>query len=175
LLILDEVQTGMGRLGAPFGAQLHRVRPDLLTVAKGLGGGIPCGALLMAPEIAAELKPGSLGTTFGGGPLACAAIKTVIDVMRRDRLPEHVRDVAATIRATCKVGPVEGFQGHGFLLGLRTRPKAAAVRDALLGRDILTGTSADPHVLRLLPALILDIEHVRRLAAALEDLNVATL
>jgi acetylornithine/succinyldiaminopimelate/putrescine aminotransferase len=175
LLILDEVQTGMGRLGEPFGAQLYRVRPDLLTVAKGLGGGIPCGALLMAPEIAAELKSGSLGTTFGGGPLACAAIKTVIEVMRRDRLPEHVRDVAAAIRATCKVGPVEGFQGHGFLLGLKTRPKAAAVRDALLARDILTGTSADPHVLRLLPALILDIEHVQRLAAALEELNVATL
>lgn len=174
-LILDEVQTGMGRLGQPFGAQLYGVRPDLLTVAKGLGGGVPCGALLMSPEIAAEQKPGSLGTTFGGGPLVCAAISTVIDVMRRDDLCRNVREVERTIRDTCVVGPITGVRGKGFLLGLRTTPKAAAVRDALLARDILTGTSADPHVLRLLPALILEQAHVRRLADALEELTDAAL
>ena len=175
LLILDEVQTGMGRLGAPFGAQLHRVRPDLLTTAKGLGGGFPCGALLLPHEIARDLKPGSLGTTFGGGPVACAAIKTVLEVIRDDELLANVRDVSATVRSTCLVGPVVAVQGCGFLLGLRTKPKAAAVRDALLARDILTGTSADPHVLRLLPPLILSAEHVKRLRDALEDLNDATL
>jgi acetylornithine/succinyldiaminopimelate/putrescine aminotransferase len=175
LLILDEVQTGMGRLGAPFGAQLYGVRPDLLTVAKGLGGGFPCGALLMPHSIATTLKAGALGTTFGGGPVACAAIKTVIEVIERDNLLANVREVSAAIRATCRVGPVESIQGRGFLLGLRTRPKAAAVRDALLARDILVGTSADPHMLRLLPPLILSLDHVRRLAAALEDLTDAPL
>ena len=175
LLILDEVQTGMGRLGEPFGAQLYRVRPDILTVAKGLGGGLPCGAVLMSPAIAAELKVGALGTTFGGGPLACAAIKTVIEIMVRDNLPQHVREVSAAVRSTCQVGPVQSIQGRGLLLGLRTRPRAAAVRDALLARDILTGTSTDPHVLRLLPPLILTTEHVQRLASALEDLTDATL
>jgi acetylornithine/succinyldiaminopimelate/putrescine aminotransferase len=175
LLIMDEVQTGMGRLGAPFGAQLHGVRPDLLTVAKGLGGGFPCGAVLMPHAIARELKAGALGTTFGGGPVACAAISTVIDVIERDDLCANVRTVSDAIRATCRVGPVESLQGCGFLLGLRTRPRAAAVRDALLERDILTGTSADPHVLRLLPPLILATEHVSRLAAALEDLTDAPL
>jgi acetylornithine/succinyldiaminopimelate/putrescine aminotransferase len=175
LYIIDEVQTGMGRLGAPFGAQLYNVRPDLLTVAKGLGGGFPCGAVLMPNSIAADLKPGALGTTFGGGPVACAAIKTVIEVIERDKLLANVREVSAAIRATCKVGPVESIQGQGFLLGLRTRPKAAAVRDALLARDILAGTSADPHVLRLLPPLILSTEHVQRLAAALKELNDAPL
>src|SRR5512143_1555323 len=175
LYIIDEVQTGMGRLGAPFGAQLYDVRPDLLTVAKGLGGGFPCGAVLMPQSIAAELKPGALGTTFGGGPVACAAMKTVIEVIERDKLLANVREVSATIRATCKVGPVESIQGQGFLLGLRTRPKAAAVRDALLARDILAGTSADPHVLRLLPPLILSAEHVQRLAAVLKELNDASL
>jgi len=175
LLIIDEVQTGIGRLGEPFGAQLHRVRPDLLTTAKGLGGGFPCGALLLPHEIARELKPGSLGTTFGGGPVACAAIKTVLDVIRDEKLLANVREVSAAIRATCVVGPVVGLQGRGFLLGLKTKPKATAVRDALLARDILTGTSADPHVLRLLPPLILSTEHVQRLAAALEDLTDATL
>ena len=175
LLIIDEVQTGMGRLGAPFGAQLYDVRPDLLTVAKGLGGGFPCGAVLLPHTIASELKAGALGTTFGGGPVACAAIKTVIDVIARDNLLANVRDVSATIRATCIVGPVESIQGRGFLLGLKTRPRATAVRDALLARDILTGTSADPHVLRLLPPLILSTDHVQRLAAALEDLADAPL
>jgi acetylornithine/N-succinyldiaminopimelate aminotransferase len=175
LLIIDEVQTGMGRLGAPFGAQLYNVRPDLLTVAKGLGGGFPCGAVLMPHTIAKTLTAGSLGTTFGGGPVACAAIKTVIDVIARDNLLANVRTVSAAIRATCQVGPVESIQGRGFLLGLRTRPRAAAVRDALLARDILTGTSADPHVLRLLPPLILSTDHVQRLAAALEDLTDAPL
>jgi acetylornithine/succinyldiaminopimelate/putrescine aminotransferase len=175
LLIVDEVQTGMGRLGEAFGAQLHRVRPDLLTVAKGLGGGFPCGALLMPHAIARELKPGALGTTFGGGPVACAAIKTVIEVISQDRLLAQVREVSAAIRATCRVGPVEGIQGKGFLLGLRTKPKATAVRDALLARNILSGVSADPHVLRLLPPLILTTEHVQRLAAALEELTDAPL
>ena len=175
LLLLDEVQTGMGRLGAPFGAQLHGVRPDLLTVAKGLGGGFPCGAVLMPHSIAKELKAGALGTTFGGGPVACAAIKTVIDVINRDDLCANVRDVSAAIKATCRVGPVESIQGRGFLLGLKTRPKAAAVRDALLARDILVGTSADPNMLRLLPPLILSTEHVQRLAKALEELTDAPL
>ena len=175
LLIIDEVQTGMGRLGAPFGAQLHGVRPDLLTVAKGLGGGFPCGAVLMPHTIAADLKPGALGTTFGGGPVACAAIKTVIEVIDRDDLLANVRTVSSAIRASCCVGPVESIQGLGFLLGLRTRSKAAAVRDALLARDILVGTSADPHMLRLLPALILSTEHVQSLAAALEELTDAPL
>jgi acetylornithine/succinyldiaminopimelate/putrescine aminotransferase len=175
LLILDEVQTGMGRLGESFGAALHGVRPDLLTTAKGLGGGFPCGAVLMPHAIARELKPGSLGTTFGGGPVACAAIKTVVEVIAQDGLLAHVREVSAALRSRCRVGPVESIQGRGFLLGLRTRPKAAAVRDALLARDILTGTSADPHVLRLLPPLILSIEHVQRLGEALEELTDATL
>jgi acetylornithine/succinyldiaminopimelate/putrescine aminotransferase len=175
LLILDEVQTGMGRLGAPFGAQLHGVRPDFLTVAKGLGGGFPCGALLMPHAIAKDLKAGALGTTFGGGPVACAAIKTVIDVITREDLPANVREVSAAVRATCRVGPVESIQGCGFLLGLKTRPKAAAVRDALLARDLLVGTSADPHMLRLMPPLILSTEHVQRLAKALEDLTDAPL
>jgi acetylornithine/N-succinyldiaminopimelate aminotransferase len=175
LLIIDEVQTGMGRLGAPFGAQLHGVRPDLLTVAKGLGGGFPCGAVLMPHEIAKELPAGALGTTFGGGPVACAAIKAVIDVIEHDDLCANVRRLSAAVRETCVVGPVEGIQGLGFLLGLKTRPRAAAVRDALLKRDILSGTSADPHILRLLPPLILSIEHVQRLAAALEDLTDASL
>lgn len=175
LLILDEVQTGVGRLGAPFGADLYRVHPDLLTTAKGVGGGFPCGAVLMTPTIASRLAPGQLGTTFGGGPLASAAIIATLETIEREGLIENVKTLSALIRETCVVGPVHGVQGQGFLLGLKTTPPAAKVRDALLERNILTGTSTDPHVLRLLPPLILEREHVEMLAAALKELGDATL
>jgi acetylornithine/succinyldiaminopimelate/putrescine aminotransferase len=171
MLILDEVQTGMGRLGQPFGANLFGIAPDLLTTAKGLAGGFPAGAVLMRPEIARDFKVGVLGTTFGGGPIACAAMCVVIDTIRRDDLLARVRDVSAYIRKQCAVGPVTGFQGAGFLLGLHTRVPAAKVRDALLARDILTGTSADPNVLRLLPPLVLERRHVDDLANALGEIH----
>jgi len=171
MLIFDEVQTGMGRLGAPFGAALHDIEPDLLTTAKGLAGGLPAGAVLMRPEIARHLEVGDLGTTFGGGPVAAAAIEAVVDAITTESLLDNVRELSAAIRASCQVGPVESIQGLGFLLGLKTTPRAAAVRDALLERNILTGTSSDPHVLRLLPALTITREHIDRLATALGELN----
>jgi acetylornithine/succinyldiaminopimelate/putrescine aminotransferase len=173
LLIFDEVQSGMGRLGAPFGANLYGIEPDLMTTAKGLAGGIPAGAVLMRPEITEGLKSGDLGTTFGGGPVAAAAIEAVIDTIAAESLLENVRRVSERIRATCLSGPVEAMQGKGFLLGLKTRTPAAKLRDALLERDILTGTSADPHVLRLLPPLTLNGEHVERLATALGEIDDA--
>ena len=175
LLIVDEVQTGVGRLGEPFGADLFGVEPDLLTTAKGLGAGFPCAALLMTDGLAEDLGAGAMGTTFGGGPLACAAIKTVIDVIEEDDLLARVRATAASIRSTCIRGPVTGIRGAGLLVGLRTAPRAAAVQKALLREDILTGTSADPHILRLLPPLILEQRHVARLAEVLEELDSETL
>jgi len=175
LLIMDEVQTGVGRLGAPFGAQLYGIRPDLLTAAKGLGGGFPCGAVIMTQNLAKDLKAGDLGTTFGGGPLACAVIEAVIDTIESENLLANVRAMSALVRETCAVGPVESIQGAGLLLGLKTRVKASVVRDALLAKDILVGTSADPNILRLLPPLILEAQHIARLAQALEELNDASL
>ena len=175
LLILDEVQTGVGRLGEPFGADFFNVRPDLLTVAKGLGGGFPCAAVLMTSELAADIGFGALGSTFGGGPLACAAITTVLEVIESDNLLARVRETSARIVETCARGPVTGTCGAGLLVGLRTGPRAASVLEALLRKDILTGTSADPHVLRLLPPLILETRHVKRLARALEELDSETL
>ena len=175
LLILDEVQTGVGRLGEPFGADFFDVCPDLLTAAKGLGGGFPCAAVLMTPELAADIGFGALGSTFGGGPLACAAINAVLEVIESDHLLARVRETSACVRETCVRGPVTGTCGAGLLIGLHTRPRAASVLEALLRKDILTGTSADPHVLRLLPPLILETRHVKRLARALEELDSETL
>jgi len=173
LLIFDEVQTGMGRLGDAFGATLHGIEPDLLTTAKGLAGGIPAGAVLMRPEIAAGLKGGALGTTFGGGPVAAAAIEAVIDTIIAESLLDNVRQVSGLIRSSCITGPVESIHGTGFLLGLKTKRPAAQVRDALLERNILAGTSSDPNVLRLLPPLILERSHVELLATALGEIDDA--
>ena len=170
LLIFDEVQCGVGRTGQPFAANLYDVLPDMLTTAKALGAGFPVGALLLSPQIAAGLRLGELGSTFGGGPLACAVVEAVIDTIREENLLHNVRELAATIRQTCITGPVTGIQGEGFLLGLRTRVPAKQVQAALLERDILTGTSGDAGVLRLLPPFTLGAEHVELLSAALSEL-----
>ncbi len=175
LLILDEVQTGVGRLGKPFGADFFNVTPDLLTTAKALGGGFPCGAVIMRAELAADLQPGALGSTFGGGPLACAAIVAVLDTIAEYDLLAQVTEVSARIADTCTFGHVTGIQGAGFLLGLRTAQRAALVRNALLEHNILAGTSSDPYILRLLPALILESKHVDSLAEALKEIGDETL
>lgn len=171
LLIFDEVQCGVGRSGYPFAADAAGVTPDLLTTAKGLAGGLPAGAVIMTDAIADELGSGELGTTFGGGPLACAAIEAVIATIRETHLLENVRRLSARLREECVTGPVTSVQGGGFLLGLRTSRPAAGIRDALLERDILTGTSADPCVLRLLPPLVLEDSHVDQLVDALTEIQ----
>jgi acetylornithine/succinyldiaminopimelate/putrescine aminotransferase len=171
LLIIDEVQSGVGRTGAPFAADLYGIRPDMLTTAKALGGGFPCSALLMTEALAGTLKSGDLGTTFGGGPMACALVSTVIEVIRRDRLMDNVKALSAAIRKSALVGPVEGIQGRGFLLGLRCRGPARDVQAALLERDVLVGTSSDPKVIRLLPPLTLEQQHVDKLVNALSDIG----
>ncbi len=167
LLISDEVQCGMGRTGHYFAIEACRAEPDLLTTAKGLGGGIPCGALLCSESVSKTVGLGSLGSTFGGGPVAAAAIIAVIETIKAEDLLANVRRREAEIREHCVTGPVRSVQGMGLLLGLVCDRPAAEIRDALLQRDILTGTSADPSVLRLLPPLVLQPEHVRRLAKAL--------
>jgi len=169
-LILDEVQCGMGRSGQPFAAQVYGVTPDLLTTAKGLAGGFPAGAVLVTEALASKVKPGALGTTFGGGPLAAALIEAVIETIEHDDLLANVRRLSARLMTECVVGPVKKVQGMGFLLGLVTTPPAADVLAALRARHILAGESGDPHVVRLLPPLILHDEHVDALVAALEEI-----
>jgi acetylornithine/succinyldiaminopimelate/putrescine aminotransferase len=108
-----------------------------------------------------------MGTTFGGGPMACAVAEAVIDTIESESLLANVRAVSTYIRSNCVIGPVTGTQGAGFLLGLKTSRPAKEVQAALLERNILTGTSGDPHILRLLPAYILNEGHVDRLCDAL--------
>ncbi len=171
LLIFDEVQCGVGRTGAPFAANFYGVTPDMITAAKALGNGFPVSALLMSRAVAGRLKYDDMGTTFGGGPLACAVAEAVIDTIESESLLANVRQVSTYIRSSCIVGPITGVQGAGFLLGLKTSRPAKEVQAALLAKNILTGTSADPHILRLLPAYILKEGHVDQLSDALSRIS----
>lgn len=171
ILIADEVQSGMGRSGRYFAVENQGIEPDILTSAKALGGGIPCGAVLTDEHLASRMQPGDLGSTFGGGPVAAAAMIAVIDTIQSESLLANVREREAEIRQHCVVGPVTGIQGMGLLLGLICDRPARDVQSALLEHDILTGTSADSSVLRLLPPLILESGHVHRLAKALASMS----
>jgi acetylornithine/succinyldiaminopimelate/putrescine aminotransferase len=171
LLIFDEVQCGMGRVGAPFAARLYGVQPDMITTAKALGSGFPCSALLMSPRVASAVKLDSLGTTFGGGPMACAVIEAVIEAIESEHLLERVAATGALIRSRCIVGPVTGHQGAGLLVGLSTTRPAKDVHAALLERGILAGTAADPNILRLIPPFVLEASHVELLREALLDIG----
>jgi acetylornithine/succinyldiaminopimelate/putrescine aminotransferase len=152
LLIFDEIQTGMGRMGTPFAAQFYGVRPDLMTSAKGLASGVPMGALLMTAAVASKLKGGDLGSTFGGGPLACAALLATVDVIQSEGLMANATAACARLRQELVGSVVTEVLGEGLLLGLRTA-HAAALKKHLLARNILVGGSGDPTVLRLMPPL----------------------
>jgi len=174
LLIADEVQSGVGRCGHFFAVQAHEIKPDILTSAKALGGGIPCGAVLCSHAMAANFGTGDLGSTFGGGPIAAAAIAATLDAIEDESLLTNVRSAEAAIRNQCVVGPVTGIQGMGLLLGLKCDRPALEIRDALLEQDILTGTSGDPTILRILAPLVLESRHIDHLAEALREIVPAT-
>ena len=157
MLIYDEVQTGMGRTGEFFFGGRFDVVPDMIALAKGLASGVPMGAVLMTDPIAGEIKNGDLGTTFGGGPLACAALEATVDVIRDDRLLENVRENSAYLFAELrKMLLVEEVRGLGYLIGIKFPDGTAKpVQQGLLERKIITGLSEDPSILRLLPPLTL--------------------
>jgi acetylornithine/N-succinyldiaminopimelate aminotransferase len=167
LLIYDEVQTGFGRLGRPFAAGEFDVLPDLVTLAKGIASGVPMGAVLMAEPVASAVGVGDLGTTFGGGPLACAALLAVLETIEAEQLANHAATFGTLARTALKVGPVEEVRGRGCLIGLRVGVEARALQAALLERGFITGTSVDPHVLRILPPINIPLEAVDALSAAL--------
>jgi acetylornithine/N-succinyldiaminopimelate aminotransferase len=157
MLIYDEVQTGMGRTGEYFFAGRYDVVPDMVTLAKGIASGVPMGAVLMTEEIAGEIKLSDLGTTFGGGPLACAALEATIEVIRDEHLLDNVRANSQYLYAELgKLPQVAELRGLGYLVGIKfTSESARPYQQALLARKIITGLADDPSVLRLLPPLTL--------------------
>jgi len=164
VLIFDEVQTGIGRTGEWFFAGSRAadgVVPDIVSLAKALGSGVPVGACLVTDSVASKIKENDLGTTFGGGMFAMAAVIATLEAIEQDQMLENVRRVEAHLRERLKeVEQVISVKGRGFLLGLEFAEKSAPIHKALLERKIITGTSSDPHVLRLLPPLCLGVEEV---------------
>jgi len=159
VLIYDEVQTGVGRTGEWFfagGEAGDGVVPDIISLAKALGSGIPVGACLVTETIASHIKENDLGTTFGGGMMAMAAVSATLEAIEADSMLANVRAVETYLRERLQeVEQVVKVRGRGFLLGLEFTDKAKPIHEALLAKRIITGTSSDPKVLRLLPPLCL--------------------
>lgn len=159
VLIYDEVQTGVGRTGEWFFAGSEAgamVVPDIITLAKSLGSGIPVGACLISESVASHIKENDLGTTFGGGMIAMAAVTATLVAIEEEQMLENVRSVEAYLRKRlADVPAIVRVRGRGLLLGIEFNKKAAPIQETLLKKGIITGTSSDVNVLRLLPPLCL--------------------
>lgn len=165
-LVFDEVQCGAGRVGTFTAAERYGVVPDVLTMAKGLAAGLPIGAVVATPSIVSGIRVGDLGSTFGGGPVPCAAALANLDVLEDERLLDNAEVMGAKLRAgALSLGlPVSGL---GLLLGIRVPGPAVEVQRALLERRVISGTSADPAVLRWMPPLVLRASETDLLLEAL--------
>lgn len=166
-LVLDEIQSGYGRTGRFFAHQWAGIRPDLITMAKGMGNGFPIGGVLIAPHF--EARPGLLGTTFGGSHLACAAAIAVLDVMEREKLVENADDTGEYLLGELRKadGPKE-IRGRGLMIGIEIDGSGAEFRKKLLfGKHVFTG-GAGASTVRLLPALCLTRELADRFLDAFD-------
>ena len=174
LLILDEVQCGMGRTGYYFAWQAYGVKPDIMTCAKALGSGVPVGAFVLNEKVAeASLVPGDHGTTYGGNPFACAAVSKVLEIFEQDKIPEHVQELTPYLEAKLdalvrKYDCVTVRRGRGFIQGLviAGRPVGDVVKRALANGLLVISAGSD--VLRLVPPLVITKEHVDEMAEKLE-------
>lgn len=167
-LVLDEIQSGYGRTGRFFAHQWAGIRPDLITMAKGMGNGFPIGGVLIAPHF--EARPGLLGTTFGGSHLACAAAIAVLDVMEREKLVENAADTGEYLLGELRKadGPKE-IRGRGLMIGIEIDGSGSELRKRLLfEKHIFTG-GAGASTVRLLPALCLTHEMAERFLAAFKE------
>lgn len=179
LLMIDEVQSGIGRTGKWFAHQWAGITPDVMTLAKGLGSGVPIGACLAKGVAAKVFKPGNHGTTFGGGPLVSVAGLTTLDIIERDALLDHAAKMGELIRSSLEreldgVAGVVEIRGMGLMIGVElARPCGEIVRRALAA-GLVTNVTADK-VIRLLPALVIKEEEARHLVAILAPLVKAFL
>lgn len=169
LLAFDEVQCGVGRCGAFTAAEAYGVVPDVLTLAKGLASGLPIGAVMTTPAIGDRLAVGDLGSTFGGGPVPCAAALATLDVIERENLIANAVEVGDYIRAGALALGIPAVTGRGLLVGLRLGRPAVPVQRALFERRVLTGTASDPEVLRLMPPLSFNRREADLLLGALRE------
>jgi len=172
LLMFDEVQTGIGRCGAMFASELAGVQPDVLTLAKGLGGGVPIGAMLASEQAAPALGFGTHGSTFGGNPMSCAAALTVLDVVESESLLDNVQQRSQQLQQGLqhlvdKHDCLLEVRGQGLLLGVLAKDEVAPLIHACRENGLLV-LGAGTHVLRLLPALNISQEEVQEALRLLE-------
>lgn len=167
VLILDEIQSGYGRSGAFFAHQYANIKPDIITLAKGMGNGFPIGGLIISPSF--EAKHGMLGTTFGGNHLACSAALAVLEVMEQEKLVENARVQGNRLKEELSnIDQVQEVKGLGLMLGVRFEFDTKKLRQHLLFNEkIFVGSSADPTVLRLLPPLSIDTVAIDQLVYGL--------
>ncbi|MEG0368742.1 MAG: aspartate aminotransferase family protein [Hungatella sp.] len=173
LLLLDEIQCGMGRSGEMFAWQAYNVKPDVMTVAKALGNGMPIGAFLASGKAATAMQPGDHGTTYGGNPLVCAAAGKVLDLFEERNIVEHVREIGIYLweKLETFVEQHDGavaHRGRGLIQGVEFRePVAPIVKKALLENQLIL-ISAGAHIIRFVPPLILEEADVDLMLEKLE-------
>jgi len=160
VLIADEVQSGFGRTGDFFAFQKHGIKPDIISMAKGMGNGFPVGGILIHPTIKASY--GLLGTTFGGNHLACVASLTVLEVLKKEKLQQNVKEISNYfIKTAQSLSKVKAIKGRGLMLGLEFDFPIADLRKELIFKHkIFTGSAKNPNVLRILPPLTIQKEHI---------------
>ncbi|KGO82514.1 acetylornithine aminotransferase [Flavobacterium beibuense F44-8] len=174
VLILDEIQSGYGRSGKFFAHQYHNIKPDIITMAKGMGNGFPIGGILISPKFKASF--GLLGTTFGGNHLACAAATAVLDVIEQENLMDNVNSMSAYFKEQAAIIPqVKKIKGRGLMLGLEFDFEINELRKKLIYNEfIFTGSASQKNLLRILPPLSINKEDIDRffigLKNALKDL-----
>jgi acetylornithine/N-succinyldiaminopimelate aminotransferase len=164
LLIFDEIQCGLGRTGSLWAYEPSDVKPDIMVIAKPLGGGLPIGAILTTDAVAEHLHPGDHGSTFAGGPLICAVALAVLRKLSEPAFLQHVREIGAYLDGRLeemrKDDPhIRELRGRGLMRGVRVDGSAAAVKDAAQEAGLLLVTAGDD-VIRLVPPLIIEREHV---------------
>ena len=168
LLILDEVQTGLGRTGRWFAHQHHGITPDVMTLAKGLGGGVPIGACLAAPK-ADVFEPGDHGSTFGGNPLACAAAIAVLDVIERDGLVGHAAEMGEMLHGVLETLGGKEVRGKGLMQAIEfAGPRAKPLQQACLDAGLVIN-AVDDHTVRLVPPLIITAAEIDRAHSVLRE------
>lgn len=182
LLMLDEIQCGMGRTGEMFAWQSYGVKPDVMTVAKALGNGVPVGAFLARGKAAFAMVPGDHGTTYGGNPLVCAAASKVLELFEEKHITDHVKVIGAYLwekleELVDKYDCISAHRGKGLIQGLEfDMPVAPVVTNALLEQKLVL-ISAGSNIIRFVPPLVIDRadvdEMVSRLAAAIEAVQAA--
>jgi acetylornithine/N-succinyldiaminopimelate aminotransferase len=180
LLLADEIQSGLGRTGKWFAYQHYGILPDVTTIAKPIANGIPMGAMLCTNAAAEAITPGMHGTTFGGGPLACAVAIAVIDTIKRDNLLKHIHDVGEFFhdelsKLAARHECIIDVRGIGLMLGaeLSSADLAKHVASQLMDRHIIVNRTSDT-VLRFLPPFILERKHVETAIKALDEIVSAT-